>query len=86
MRDDVEIPYFPADLKVLESVEVVYVTMKGWKAKTSDCKVYAHIYSKRRSFDFCRFSALHTFPHHHFLLSSISYFHNIHESRATVNP
>jgi adenylosuccinate synthase len=43
MHNNVEIPYFPADLKVLESVEVVYVTLKGWKTKTSDCKVYAQL-------------------------------------------
>jgi adenylosuccinate synthase len=41
--EGVEIPYFPADLKVLEKVEVEYVTMKGWKAKTSDCTVYAQL-------------------------------------------
>lgn len=38
-----EIPYFPADLKVLENVKVEYVTMKGWKTKTSECTVYAQL-------------------------------------------
>jgi adenylosuccinate synthase len=43
MNDGAEIPYFPADLKVLENVQVEYVSLKGWKTKTSDCTVYAQL-------------------------------------------
>ena len=45
-----EIPYFPADLKVLEKVEVEYVTMKGWKTKTSDCTVYTQLPAEARRY------------------------------------
>ena len=38
-----EINYFPADLKVLENVQVDYQTLKGWKTKTSDCTSYAQL-------------------------------------------
>ena len=38
-----EIPYFPADLKVLEKVEVEYITLKGWKTKTSECTLYTQL-------------------------------------------
>ena len=42
-HEGVEVPYFPADLKVLESVEVEYVSLKGWKGKTSECTQYAQL-------------------------------------------
>jgi adenylosuccinate synthase len=38
-----ELPYFPADLKVLEKIEVEYATFKGWKTKTTDCTAYAQL-------------------------------------------
>jgi adenylosuccinate synthase len=38
-----ELPYFPADLNILEKVQVEYVTFKGWKSKTSDCTLYSQL-------------------------------------------
>jgi len=38
-----EIDYFPADLKLLENVQVHYETFKGWKSKTSNCTSYAQL-------------------------------------------
>ena len=43
LYEGVEIPYFPADLKILEKVQVEYLPMKGWKTKTSDCTTYAQL-------------------------------------------
>lgn len=45
-----EIPYFPADLKILENIEVEYVTMKGWKTKTSDCTMYAQLPQEAKAY------------------------------------
>lgn len=43
LRRGVEIPHFPADLKVLYEVEPQYVTLRGWRAKTSECKAYSDL-------------------------------------------
>jgi adenylosuccinate synthase len=43
MQNGTEIPYFPADLKVLEGVEVEYITLKGWKTTTSNCSAFAQL-------------------------------------------
>ena len=50
LHDGTEIPYFPADLKVLENVQVEYVSMKGWKTKTSQCTVYAQLPLEARDY------------------------------------
>ncbi|BFZ61864.1 Adenylosuccinate synthase [Saitoella coloradoensis] len=34
---------FPADLNLLEKVEVEYVTLPGWQAKTSECRKYEEL-------------------------------------------
>jgi adenylosuccinate synthase len=49
-HEGIEVPYFPADLKVLEKVEVEYVTLKGWKTKTSDCTVYAQLPAEAKAY------------------------------------
>jgi adenylosuccinate synthase len=38
-----EIDFFPADLKLLDAVQVQYETFKGWKTKTSECTSYAQL-------------------------------------------
>ena len=45
-----EVPYFPADLKVLENVKVEYVALKGWKAKTSECTAFAQLPENARRY------------------------------------
>lgn len=50
LHEGVEVPYFPADLKVLEKVEVEYVTLKGWKSKTSECTVYSQLPTEARQY------------------------------------
>ncbi|KAG0227862.1 phosphoribosylaminoimidazole carboxylase ade2 [Actinomortierella wolfii] len=38
--DGKELGYFPADLTILEKVEVVYETMPGWKTNISKCRKF----------------------------------------------
>jgi adenylosuccinate synthase len=45
-----ELPYFPADLKILEKVNVEYVTFKGWKSKTSDCTLFSQLPHEARMY------------------------------------
>lgn len=49
-HEGVEVPYFPADLKILEKVEVEYVSLKGWKSKTSECTLYAQLPPEAKSY------------------------------------
>ena len=50
IHEGTEIPYFPADLKVLENIQVEYVTLKGWKTKTSGCTAYAQLPEEARRY------------------------------------
>jgi len=37
----------------LENVEVEYITLKGWKTKTSECTVYAQLPPEARRYVEC---------------------------------
>ncbi|KAM4632847.1 adenylosuccinate synthetase isozyme 1 B [Polymixia lowei] len=45
-----KIPYFPANLEVLQQVEVEYVTLPGWKSDTSACRKWEELPVKAQNY------------------------------------
>ncbi|KAK3401683.1 Adenylosuccinate synthetase [Sordaria brevicollis] len=45
-----EVEYFPADLGILDSLEVVYKELPGWKKPITDCKSYYDLPKEARAY------------------------------------